>query len=82
MKARKPFVVPALAGILPLRLKAAKGGTTNGENSLMQFPSKRVYYRELQDTHSLALRFCICHSTPSHSPALSKIATIYVDYSV
>ena len=42
MNARKPFVVPALAGILPFRLKALKGGTTNGENFLMQFPSERV----------------------------------------
>jgi len=31
MKTRKPFVVPALAGILPFRLKAPKGGTTNDE---------------------------------------------------
>ena len=53
MNARKPFVVPALAGILPFRLKALKGGTTNGEKFLMQFSSERV--RAIHVLHCLLL---------------------------
>ena len=44
MNTRKPFVVPALTGILLFRLKAPKGGTTNGAKRLMQFPMSRRAY--------------------------------------
>ena len=35
MQGRKLLVVPALAGVLSFRLKAPKGGTTNGAIALI-----------------------------------------------